>query len=165
MRIRHWIMGVALAFGVTAGVPGMALAAQGMGEHATCSMCGKETADAPATCGMCGKEMTNAHVGFVLVQPDGKEERMGCAGCGLAMLKDAPKDVKARTLDFLRGDEIDARAAYYVRGSSFTACCEPSFLAFAKKDEAARFAKGFGGKVLDFEAAFQAVHAAHHHGK
>ena len=165
MRIRHWIMGVALAFGVAAGVPGMALAAQGMDEHATCSMCGKETTDAPATCGMCGKEMTNAHVGFVLVQPDGKEERFGCAGCGLAMLKDAPKDVKARTLDFLRGDEIDARAAYYVRGSSFTACCEPSFLAFAKKDEAARFAKGFGGKVLDFEAAFQAVHAAHHHGK
>ena len=37
--------------------------------------------------------------------------------------------------------------------------------AFAKKDEAERFAKGFGGKVLDFEAAFQAVHAAHHHGK
>jgi hypothetical protein len=151
MRIRHWIMGLALAFGLAAGVPGMALAAQG--------------ADEPATCGMCGKEMTNAHVGFVLVQPGGKEERFGCAGCGLAMLKDAPKDVKAKTLDFLRGDEIDARAAYYVRGSSFTACCEPSFLAFAKKDEAERFAKGFGGKVLDFEAAFQAVHAAHHHGK
>ena len=151
MRIRHWIMGLALAFGLASGVPGVALAAQGAGE--------------PATCGMCGTEMTNAHVGFVLVQPDGKEERMGCAGCGLAMLKDAPKDVKARTLDFLRGDEIDARAAYYVRGSSFTACCEPSFLAFAKKDEAERFAKGFGGKVLDFEAAFQAVHAAHHHGK
>ncbi len=151
MRIRHWIMGLALACGLAAGAPGMALAAQGT--------------DEPATCGMCGKEMTNAHVGFVLVQPDGKEERLGCAGCGLAMLKDAPKGVKARTLDFLRGDEIDARAAYYVRGSSFTACCEPSFLAFAKKDEAERFAKGFGGKVLDFEAAFQAVHAAHHHGK
>ena len=117
MRIRHWIMGLALAFGLATGVPGMALAAQG--------------ADEPATCGMCGKEMTNAHVGFVLVQPGGKEERFGCAGCGLAMLKDAPKDVKAKTLDFLRGDEIDARAAYYVRGSSFTACCEPSFLAFA----------------------------------
>ena len=127
MGIRYWIMGVVLALGLATGPMGAALAAESVGE--------------PATCGMCGKEMTNAHVGFVLVQPDGQEERLGCAGCGLAMLKDAPKGVKAKTLDFMRGDEIDARAAYYVRGSSFTACCEPSFLAFSRKDEAERFTK------------------------
>lgn len=149
MGIRYWIMGVVLALGLAIGPMGMALAA--------------ESVSAPATCGMCGKAMTNAHVGFIIVQPDGQKERLGCAGCGLAMLKDAPKGVKAKTLDFMRGDEIDARAAYYVRGSSFTACCEPSFLAFAKKDEAERFTKGFGGTVMDFEAAYQAVHAAHHH--
>ncbi len=91
----------------------------------------------------------------------------GCAGCGLSILKEMKnvKDAKPRTLDFLRGDEIDARVAYYVSESTFTACCEPSFLAFAQKDEAERFAKGFGGKVLDFESVFQAVRAAHHHGK
>jgi hypothetical protein len=148
--MKRWIMGALLVLGLVMGPLGAAQAAEGT--------------DEPATCGMCGKEMTNAHVGFILTHPDGKEERLGCAGCGLSMLKEM-KDAKARTIDFLRGEEIDARQAYYVRGSSFTACCEPSFLAFAKKEEARRFAKGFGGKVLDFESAFQAVHAAHHHGK
>jgi hypothetical protein len=153
MVMKRWIMGALLVLGLV------------MGSLGTVQAAGDK--DEPATCGMCGKEMTNAHVGFILTHPDGKEERFGCAGCGLSILKDmkAVKDAKPRTLDFLRGDEIDARAAYYVRGSSFNACCEPSFLAFAKKDEAERFAKGFGGKVLDFESAFQAVHAAHHHGK
>jgi hypothetical protein len=151
MQISHWIIGIALALGLATGPAGQAQATEGV--------------TAAAACPMCGKEMTNAHVGFVVVQPDGKENRFGCAGCGLATLKDAPQDVKTKTFDFLRGDEIDARTAYYVRGSGFTACCEPSFLAFARKDDAERFAKGFGGEVLDFDAALQAVHGAHHHGK
>jgi nitrous oxide reductase accessory protein NosL len=50
-----------------------------------------------------------------------------------------------------------------LRGTEIGFCCEPYWLAFANKEEAEKFAKGFGGEVLDFEAALKAVQTDHLH--
>lgn len=79
---------------------------------------------ATASCRVCGKAMANAHIGFIIERPDGRTERLGCANCGFAELRNLDEVAGVRTIDFLRGAEIDARDAFYVKGSSFTGCCE-----------------------------------------
>ncbi|MDY6942891.1 MAG: nitrous oxide reductase accessory protein NosL [Pseudomonadota bacterium] len=103
-------------------------------------------------CGLCGKEVANAHVKFVVTYPGGKQETLGCAGCGLSVMS-VQKVEGGQTMDFLRGEMLDAKVAFYVVGSDFGACCAPSWLSFSSQKEAEKFAKGFGGEVLDFDGA------------
>jgi len=51
-----------------------------------------------------------------------------------------------------QGHWIDARSAFYVRGSSQLGAMGPTFASFARKADAEAFAKKFGGSVLPFAA-------------
>lgn len=117
-------------------------------------------------CEVCGKPVTESSNWFVISLSDGTEKTLGCAGCGLSVLAALPEGevVEAKAEDFLRRVLIDASEAYYVRGSEIGFCCEPYWLAFASRDEAQKFTQGFGGEVLDFEAALKQAPQDHPHG-
>ncbi len=113
------------------------------------------------SCGMCGKPLVAGSVVFEITYADGKKEAFGCPGCGLSMMKD--KKVKsASTTDFLSREIIDAKSAYYLKGTEVGTCCEPHWLSFKTKSDAEKFSKGFGGRVLSYEQAIQEAHAMHH---
>ena len=57
---------------------------------------------------------------------------------------------------------VNVYQAAYVLGSDVTLCCVPSVLCFASRPEAERYQRGFGGQVLDFDAARAALGQAHH---
>lgn len=109
------------------------------------------------SCGMCDKALVAGSVVFEITYADGKKEAFGCPGCGLSMMKD--KKVKsASTTDFLSRELIDAKSAYYLKGTEVGTCCEPHWLSFKTNSDAEKFSKGFGGTVLNYEQAVQAVH-------
>lgn len=49
-----------------------------------------------------------------------------------------------------QGNWIDAKQAFYVLGSKKTGSMGPTLAAFARQQDAEKFANGFGGKVLRF---------------
>lgn len=122
----------------------------------------------PGQCEMCGKPVTESSNWFIIQMSDGDEKTYGCAGCGLSALASMSDETieEAKAEDFLRRKLIDASEAFYLRGTEIGFCCEPYWLAFASREEAERFAKGFGGEVLNFEEALdkaQQDHPHHHH--
>ncbi len=108
-------------------------------------------------CAQCGMNMDeNQNTAYEITFTDGKVSMYCCPHCGLwvqAGQKDKIKSARAR--DFISGEWTDPAKMYYVVGSSATPACAPSWIAFAKKDEAHKFVKGFGGKVLDFKDALK----------
>ena len=82
-----------------------------------------------------------------------------CAHCGLLLFSNIQNNEvqSCMTRDFISGNPINCFSAWYVVGSSAKPCCIPSVIAFADKEDAEKFAKGFGGKVFDFETALRAV--------
>jgi hypothetical protein len=119
-------------------------------------------------CGVCGGPITESSNLFVITDAAGKEQPYGCPGCGLSVLAkmEAAAQGRAKAQDFLRRTMIDPRQAWYLRGSEVGYCCQPSWLAFGTKAEAEKFARGFGGEVLDFAAAMKQAeqdHAQHVH--
>ncbi len=150
MKKRHFLARMLLMFTVLL-LPWTAMAEDKIGE-----------------CGVCGGPITESSNLFVITDAAGKEQPYGCPGCGLSVLAkmDAAAQGRAKAQDFLRRTMIDARQAWYVRGSEVGYCCQPSWLAFGTKAEAEKFARGFGGEVLDFAAALKGAeqdHAQHVH--
>ena len=127
----------------------------------TTSVAAEETFE----CGLCGKPVTESSNIFVITEPEGSQQVFGCPGCGLAVLaKMAPEQYSsAKAQDFLRRTMIDAQSAWYLRGTEVGFCCQPYWLAFASKEEAEKFAKGFGGEVLDFASAIKLAPTDHAH--
>lgn len=124
--------------------------------------------DYAGACELCATPITDSSNRFVIVDVDGFEHEYGCPGCGLSVLATMPDTtgIKARVEDFLRRTLIDADQAYYLRGTSIGFCCQPYWLAFSSREDAERFSKGFGGEVLDYEAAIKTApqdHMHHHH--
>lgn len=107
-------------------------------------------------CPKCGKEIQTENAKFYIVFKDGKKESYGCPHCGLSEINASHDKVKsAMATDFLRGKKIDAKSAFYLKGSSFGTCCEPYWLTFSSRDEAEKFSKGFGGTVMTYEEALK----------
>jgi hypothetical protein len=105
---------------------------------------------AEPTCPMCGAEMGAAK--FTVTLGSGKEQAYACPRC--AMLDADLKGAKAvRATDFLSRKMVDARQAFYLAKTSYGECCPPFWLSFAHREDAEKFAKGFGGQVLTFSEA------------
>jgi len=120
----------------------------------------------PGQCEICGKPVTESSNWFIIQISDGEEKTYGCAGCGLSALAAMSQEaiVEAKAEDFLRRKLINAREAFYLRGTDIGFCCEPYWLAFASREEAEKFAKGFGGEVLNFEEALEKAQMDHPQG-
>ncbi|MBK8986778.1 MAG: DeoR family transcriptional regulator [Chloroflexi bacterium] len=107
----------------------------------------------------------NPRTQMVLHLTDGTRRRACCPHCGLISLARLAGQVElALATDFLHGRTVSAHTAVYVVGPAVTICCEPTVLAFLRREEAERFQQGFGGQVLDLAAATLAVQAAMHLG-
>lgn len=60
------------------------------------------------------------------------------------------QDMGATDWEKPQGHWVDARQAYYVLGSKKTGSMGPTLAAFARQQDADKFAAQFGGKVLNF---------------
>ncbi len=118
------------------------------------------TADA-AVCAHCGKPVHH-RAAWIVTLADGRRWQACCAHCGLLELKGMMDIRSALATDFLYGQMVNVFQAAYVLGSDVTLCCVPSVLCFASRLEAERYQRGFGGQVLDFNAACTVLEQVHH---
>lgn len=120
-----------------------------------------------ARCAMCGK-VAPRRTAWVVTPDEGDQWQACCAHCGLLRLHHATGRLHATgrqsvlAADFLYGQMVNAYQATYVLGSDVTLCCVPSVLVFATRHDAERYARGFGGELLDFPSALAAVGESHH---
>lgn len=110
-------------------------------------------AQGEATCSLCGKEPLGNTRMLILHENDNRLSAC-CPHCGLILLRRRTRE-NPHTLatDFISSRTIDATQAFYVLGAETTPCCSPSILTFGRRDDATRFATGFGGRVVDFSIA------------
>lgn len=103
-------------------------------------------------CPVCG--IVAGAAKFVVVHGNGKKQTYACPRCAF---QDADmRQVRSATAtDFMSRRTVDARKAFYLKNTGYGECCGPYWLSFAVREDAERFAKGFGGKVLDYEEALQ----------
>lgn len=106
-------------------------------------------------CEMCGKP--TERMPFVIRCADGQTHTACCPHCGLMLLMTTEGVVSVLTTDFLYRQTVSARSAVYVVDSVVRVCCSPSVLSFVTADDAERFARGFGGVVMAYDEALEAL--------
>ncbi len=107
-----------------------------------------------SVCAVCGKEV-DLRLAFIYILKGGKKVHTCCAHCGLIAYKNLNREriEMVITRDFITCNPINAFAVTYVVGGSVSPCCSPPAFVFADKENAERFAKGFGGYISDFGEA------------
>jgi Fe2+ or Zn2+ uptake regulation protein len=103
-------------------------------------------------CVQCKGE-TNARTAFIIEQKDGAKFSACCSHCGMMALANNSNVSTAMTVDFVYGKMLNVSQAWYVLNSHVVLCCSPSILSFSNREDATRFAQGFGGEVMDFANA------------
>ncbi len=113
------------------------------------------SANAEEKCSLCGMNLAgNENTAFVVEKTSGETVTYCCAHCGLwVMAKEADAVKSAKTRDFIGGEWINAKEAVYLFNSKAVPACAPSWIAFAKKKDAEKFRKGFGGTVMTYDRA------------
>jgi nitrous oxide reductase accessory protein NosL len=56
---------------------------------------------------------------------------------------------------------MTAAQAHYLIDPELTICCSPSVLAFSSHEEALKFQKGFGGRIVNFHLAIEFLNPKH----
>lgn len=109
-------------------------------------------------CAFCEKAV-DKRLEFVYITSKNKKIKACCAHCGLLLYRNFKEgDIQSCiTKDFISGNPISCFNAYYVLGTSVIPCCSPPALAFARKEDAHKFKKGFDGVVANFEEAVKIV--------
>ncbi len=109
------------------------------------------------TCPICEKPITRVHPYRIVIKGVRTVEAC-CEHCGL-MLHNRYEDeeVSAITYDFITEKPVNVLDAYYVVGSSAVPCCSPSVIPFISKEDAEKFQRGFGGKVMNFIEAYKEI--------
>ncbi|MCS7171236.1 MAG: DeoR family transcriptional regulator [Aquificaceae bacterium] len=110
------------------------------------------------SCAYCTKPIEK-RLEFTYRLKRGRMVKACCAHCGLLLYKGIKlEDMEScMTWDFINCRPLSCFSAWYVVGSSAVPCCSPSTIAFTSKEDAEKFSKGFGGVVMDFERAIEAV--------
>jgi DeoR family transcriptional regulator, copper-sensing transcriptional repressor len=102
---------------------------------------------APSSCTMCHR-LVPERSAVVMQSPRLGRLTACCPHCGLALLgRDVSADLMLVT-DFLYCQMLSANEATYLVGSDVMSCCKPGVLAFAGRDMAERFQRGFGGEIM-----------------
>ncbi|MFI5247236.1 MAG: hypothetical protein ACHQWV_01625 [Nitrospirales bacterium] len=129
-----------------------------------------------AFCGFCRRPIhANARV---IAEIDGRREVVCCARCAMSEAYQEKKPVRLiEVTDFVSGNKPDPQRAYFVDGSRKVLCshdtpmfdetkhvepmtfdrCSPSAFAFARREDAEKFAKENGGIVLRLEEMLRGV--------
>ncbi len=108
-------------------------------------------------CMVCGMDVSKyPHTRYIVETTDGKKYTTCGVQCGLTLhlrLKDKWKSAKGT--DLLSNRFFDVRKGFYVYKSSVITDMAPGFIAFKKRVDAEKFAKGFGGQVVTYEEALE----------
>lgn len=114
-------------------------------------------AGGPEKCMVCGMLLSQyPHTRYVVKTTDGKEFGTCGVQCGLALnLQFKDKWKSATAIDLLSNRPFDVKKGFYVYKSSVITDMAPGFIAFKRRENAEKFAKGFGGQVVTYEEALQ----------
>ncbi|NPB06762.1 MAG: DeoR/GlpR transcriptional regulator [Aquificae bacterium] len=124
-------------------------------KHGTVKL--KENDAPPKECFICHKDV-DGRQNFIFFLRSGKKLQTCCPHCGLMAfdrLEEEPEAVL--TKDFITSNPVNALDGWYVVGAKVAPCCSPSAFAFADRETARMFAKGFGGKVLSLSEAVKEI--------
>ncbi len=108
------------------------------------------------SCAMCARPVS-PRTAFVVQCADGRVLHACCPHCGLLLLARHAEAVSALAADFLFGHMVNVRSAAFLYAPDLTLCCSPGVLCFADAETAARFQRGFGGRVLTWAGARDAL--------
>lgn len=108
-------------------------------------------------CIVCGMDNEQyRHSRYVVETADGKTYVTCGVQCGLTLhLRLKEKWESATATDLLSNRSFDARKGFYVFKSSVITDMSPGFIAFKKRIDADKFAKGFGGQVVGYDEALE----------
>ena len=94
------------------------------------------------------------HTHYVVKTADGKEYVTCGVQCGLTLnLRFKDKWKSATAADLLSNRPFDVKKGFYVYKSTVITDMAPGFIAFKRKENAEKFAKGFGGRVVTYKEA------------
>lgn len=109
-------------------------------------------------CSLCGMKVDEAkRQHFVITTKDGKKQKACNEGCAVILTENIKKDIRTmEAVDYNTGSLIDAHKAFYVKGSDVKPVMGgKSVVAFSKKEDAEKFQKEHGGKVLTADEMFK----------
>jgi hypothetical protein len=108
-------------------------------------------------CIVCGMDVSKyPHTRYVVETTDGKKYTTCGVQCGLTLhLRFKDKWKSARAADLLSNRPFDVKKGFYVYKSSVITDMAPGFIAFKRRTNAEKFAKGFGGQVVTYEEALE----------
>ena len=106
-------------------------------------------------CIICGMDVSKyPHTRYVVETIDGKKYTTCGVQCGLTLhLRFKDKWKSATAADLLSNRPFDVKKGFYVYKSSVITDMAPGFIAFKRRTDAEKFAKGFGGQVVTYEEA------------
>ena len=106
-------------------------------------------------CIICGMDVSKyPHTRYVVETTDGKKYTTCGVQCGLTLhLRFKDKWKTATAADLLSNRPFDVKKGFYVYKSSVITDMAPGFIAFKRRTDAEKFAKGFGGQVVTYEEA------------
>ena len=110
----------------------------------------------PVKCGICSKQITDERLKITVnYKETGKKEDFCCAHCAVMAAVHTIADLNSVSSimgrDFIYGNPLDLRNAFLLLKTEVIPCCSPPILVFARKDDAEKFRKGFGGEIRSFD--------------
>lgn len=121
----------------------------------------ENTPDVSQGCAYCTKTIHNRlAVQFILTNQE--IEQTCCMHCGLLRFNEIEARVsQVICRDFLKDTTLSAKRAIFLLESQLQMnCCQPEILAFASREQAQQFQKGFGGQLMTFHEASIAIEKA-----
>lgn len=129
-------------------------------QHGKVSATAKLRLDDPTLCSMCGQKIKERHT-FTIIDTEGKKIHLCCPHCGLIAYSRQVNRWQTLATDFIHGHVMTAAQAHYLIDPELTICCSPSVLAFSSHEEALKFQKGFGGRIVNFHLAIEFLNPKH----
>ncbi len=106
-------------------------------------------------CGICSKQITDERLKVAVTYKDGEKQDFCCAHCAVMAAVHTISDPNSVSSimgrDFIYGNPLDLRNAFLLLKTEVIPCCSPPILVFARKDDAEKFKKGFGGEIRSFD--------------
>lgn len=133
-------------------------------------------APSPKICQVCSRAIHQGQE-FTLTRTDGKQLIACCPRCGLHYaLHHSGEVTRTVATDFASGETLAADQAVYVETTAVSFCsehlvergetgveqlqwdrCMPSLVAFRTRDEAERFHRFYGGRLLSYQESVESV--------
>lgn len=126
-------------------------------------------ASAEEKCALCGMKVEESkRQYFIITTKDSKKQKACNQGCAITLMENIENQIKSiEAVDYNTGKLVEAKSAFYVKGSSIKPVMGgESVVAFEKKEDAEKFWKKNGGKLRTYDELFavgEQEHKGHKH--